>query len=100
MNEKPAIAEIVELLSKKWMIRIIWELRDTPLTFRQLQEACDCVSPTVLNQRLKTLRQTHLVEKQPPEGYSLTPMGRELLEIYGPLKAWAEAWQGARGKKK
>lgn len=95
-TETPAIAEIVELLSKKWVMRIIWELRAAPLTFRELQAACEGLSPTVLNNRLKLLQRAQLVEKNATRGYGLTDMGRELLEVYKPLNRWAINWQANR----
>ena len=55
---------------------MIWELRDARLTFRALQEACDAVSPTVLNQRLRELRESRLVDLADSEGYGLTLLGR------------------------
>jgi DNA-binding HxlR family transcriptional regulator len=95
-NQQPPIAEIVDLLSKKWVMRIIWELRSAPLTFRQLQGACGDLSPTVLNNRLKLLRDAQLTINDTGQGYTLTAMGRELLEVYKPLNQWAIAWQAAR----
>jgi DNA-binding HxlR family transcriptional regulator len=62
-KQTPAIAEIVNLLSKKWVMLIIWELRTKALTFRGLQTACDGLSPTVLNNRLKLLQEDQLVQK-------------------------------------
>ena len=94
MNQKrPAIAEIIELLGKKWVMRIIWELRSGPLPFRELQAACGDISPTTLNSRLKLLKHSLLVENQDSQGYGLSPLGEELLEIYQPLKGWAIKWQ-------
>lgn len=94
---RPALAEIVELLSSKWTMRIIWELRGAPLTFRALQQACGGVSPTVLNRRLKRLGEEGLVVRDPAGGYTLTPLAAELLQIYQPLAAWAQRWQAAKG---
>lgn len=96
-NQRPAIAEIIDLLSKKWVMRIIWELRDETLSFRQLQQACGDVSPTVLNQRLKLLKEGQIVVLENPSGYQLTAMGRELLEVYKPLGEWAQRWQAQLG---
>lgn len=95
MQNKPAIAQIIELLGKKRVMRIIWELRAAPLTFRQLQAACDNISPTLLNARIKELIDNNIVCKQPPKGYTLTAAGFELLEIYQPLKKWAIRWQSS-----
>ncbi len=96
---RPAIAEIVDLLSKKWVMRIIWELRDGAMTFRELQEACESVSPTTLNQRLKLLRTALLVQNEKDQGYHLTDLGYDLLVVYRPLGAWAERWQEQTQKK-
>lgn len=92
----PAIAEIINLLSQKWMMRIIWELRNEPLSFRELQKACGKLSPTVLNNRLKRLREAEIAKKLTENGYTLTPMGQELLEVYKPLNEWAKEWQKIR----
>ena len=89
----PAIAEITDLLSQKWMMRIIWELRAEPMTFRALQKACGKLSPTVLNNRLKQLREVEIAQKHKDNGYTLTDMGQELLEVYKPLNEWAIDWQ-------
>lgn len=95
-KETPAIAEVVELLSKKWVMRIIWELRSEPLTFRELQAACEGLSPTVLNNRLKILQEFQLARKDATRGYGLTDMGNDLLEVYKPLNHWAIGWQANR----
>ena len=92
----PAIAEIIDLLSQKWMMRIIWELRNDPMTFRELQKACSKLSPTVLNNRLKLLRDAEIAQKNKNSGYTLTRMGQELLEVYKPLNEWAIDWQSKR----
>jgi DNA-binding HxlR family transcriptional regulator len=38
------IMALLDLLGRRWALRIIWELRDGPLTFRDLQAACDGMS--------------------------------------------------------
>ncbi len=73
-------------------MRILWELRDGPCTFRALQERCGGVSPTVLNQRIREFRETALVETGNDGGYQLTALGIELGEALAPLKAWADRW--------
>ena len=52
---------LLDLLGKRWTMRILWELRDGPLPFRGLEEAMEGVSPSVLNTRLRELREADLV---------------------------------------
>jgi DNA-binding HxlR family transcriptional regulator len=80
-----------DLLGRRWTLRILWELRNSPLGFRALRHACDDLSPTLLNGRLRELRSASLVENL-DEGYSLTPLGKQLLQALMPLHDWAEAW--------
>lgn len=91
---RPVMA-LVDLLGRRWVLRIVWELRGSPLTFRALQQACGGLSPSVLNQRLGELRESALVEPQADEGYALTALGRELLALVLPLTLWAEKWAKA-----
>jgi DNA-binding HxlR family transcriptional regulator len=91
---KPIMA-LLDLLGQRWVLRIIWELRDDALTFRALQQACDGVSPSVLNARLKTLREAALVDAS-DNGYLLTSLGQELQTEFGPLYRWAEKWATER----
>ena len=82
---------LLDLLGRRWTMRILWELRSAPLSFRALQAACGQMSPSVLNLRLRELGCAALVEST-PEGYALTARGRELLALFGPLNDWAEDW--------
>jgi DNA-binding HxlR family transcriptional regulator len=50
------IMALLDLLGRRWALRILWELRDGPRTFRALRLACDDASPSVLNARLRELR--------------------------------------------
>ncbi len=86
---------LLDLLGRRWALRVIWELRDGPLTSRALRDACDDVSPTVLNERIKELREAGLVGLEAPGGYTLSPLGRELLARSHPLVEWAERWSDA-----
>jgi len=87
------IMALLDLLGRRWVMRIIWELRDTPLTFRELRERCDAMSPTVLNQRLHELRDTGIIDIAEPGGYTLSPAGTSLLESMIPLLRWSDEWQ-------
>ncbi len=91
------IMVLLDLLGRRWTLRILWELRDVSLSFRDLQARCDQMSPSVLNTRLRELREGGVVESDPGAGYLLTKHGRELLEALGPLQDWARAWQRRQG---
>lgn len=87
------IMALLDLLGRRWVLRILWELRDGALTFRALRERCDTMSPTVLNQRLRELREADIVQLEDPYGYALTRSGQQLLEALMPLHRWSEQWQ-------
>ncbi len=89
---KPIMA-LLDLLGRRWVMRIIWELRGTPLTFRELRACCDAMSPTVLNQRLHELRETQIIALADAGGYTLSQTGVDLLAAMMPLLAWSEGWQ-------
>jgi DNA-binding HxlR family transcriptional regulator len=90
------IMALLDLLGRRWSLRILWELREQPLTSRSLRAACDEASPTVLQARLSELREAGLVELIPASGYRLTAMGRELHQTFLPLHRFAERWSKPR----
>ena len=87
------IMVLLDLLGRRWALRILWELRNGALTSRALRAACDEASPTVLNERLKELREADFIELG-DTGYVLTSLGRELSEKCMPLYHFAEKWNG------
>src|ERR1700750_2763687 len=87
---RPVMA-LLDLLGRRWTLRIVWELReDRALTSRALRTACDEASPTVLNARLKELREGGLVDLGEAGGYALTPLGKELAAHVMPLHWFAD----------
>jgi DNA-binding HxlR family transcriptional regulator len=83
---------LLDLLGRRWALRVLWELRgEGPLTFRELQARCGDISSSVLNDRLRELREAAIVGAE-PGGYRLTGEGRTLLEALEPLDAWAKRW--------
>ncbi len=85
---------LLDLLGRRWTLRIVWELRDAPRRFRELQDLIGA-SPTIVNTRLGELREARLVELDEAEGYRLTGLGRELLALMLPLHRWSEKWARA-----
>jgi DNA-binding HxlR family transcriptional regulator len=88
---RPLMAAL-DLLGRRWALRVLWELRDGPLGFRALQAACDGMSSSVLRDRLRELSAAALVQRGGDESYALTALGVELGTALSPLSRWAERW--------
>ena len=87
------IMALLDLLGRRWALRVLWELRTgESLTFRDLQARCAEVSSSVLNDRLRELRDAGVVVSERGRGYSLTSEGARLLEDLAPLDGWARRW--------
>ena len=85
------IMALLDLLGRRWVLRIVWELRKEPKRFRELQDLIGA-SPTIVNGRLAELREAKLVELDADSGYRLTALGKELLRLFLPLHVWSEKW--------
>jgi DNA-binding HxlR family transcriptional regulator len=82
----------LDLLGRRWALRILWELRDGPLASRALLERCEGLSSSVLYDRLRELREAGVIERTPDAAYGLTAHGAELREALAGLDAWSRAW--------
>jgi DNA-binding HxlR family transcriptional regulator len=83
---------LLDLLGRRWALRILWELRDTSApTFRDLQERCGGISSSVLAARLTELTEAGIVHRS-DAGYGLTPDGNELLKAVLVMNDWAAGW--------
>ena len=80
----------LDALGRRGALRLLWELRTGPLTFRALQTACD-TNPGSLNTRLKELRRLCIVDHG-DAGYFLTDHGYSLMAALEPLQIWAHRW--------
>jgi DNA-binding HxlR family transcriptional regulator len=87
---QPVMA-LLDLLGRRWSLRILWELRGGALNFRDLRARCGMLSPTILNTRLAELREAGIVELG-SAGYQLTDEGQELGKILLPFHHWAGRW--------
>lgn len=82
---------LFDLLGRRWALGILWNLGDGPATFRDLQERCGGVSPSILNNRIKELKESDIIERT-LDGYCLTRRGRDLREIIVPIGKWSLVW--------
>src|SRR3954447_8273065 len=83
------INALLDLLGRRWMLRVLWELRGEPLPFRRLREACDAVSTGVRSRRLRELRDEGLVTVDAAGAYALPRDGRALGDHLISLPRWA-----------
>ncbi len=86
------IMALLDLLGRRWALRVLWELREEHLGFRALQERCGGMSSSVLRDRLGELVGARIVETDDAGHYGLSTHGRSLLESLQPLSDWAEGW--------
>ncbi|MFE9388568.1 winged helix-turn-helix transcriptional regulator [Streptomyces sp. NPDC006784] len=87
---RPIMAAL-DLLGRRWTMRIVWELSQGPAGFRELQRRCERMSSSVLSTRLEELAQARLLTLR-DDGYHLTPLGEELVDALRPLGDWSRRW--------
>jgi len=92
---RPLMAAM-DLLGRRWALRILWELRLGPLGARALQSRCNQMSTSVLYERLKELTDAGLVARDQAGAYLLTDLGTALRSALGPLSSWARRWADAQ----
>lgn len=79
----------LDLLGRRWTLRVVWELRREVLSFSQLRERAG-ISPSVLSARLRELTGAGVVERDEARRYRVTGTGRELARLLFELNRWAE----------
>jgi len=82
----------LDLLGRRWALRILWELRDDALGARALRDRCDRMSTSVMYERLAELGEAGLIAKNGQDAYALTALGAELSAALAPLDAWSRRW--------
>jgi DNA-binding HxlR family transcriptional regulator len=95
MAAERAVEGALDLLGRRWAMRLVWELRRSTLSFSELREQTG-ISPSVLSARLGELVEAGVVERDPGRRYRLSGSGRELARILFELNRWAERDQTGR----
>lgn len=86
----------LELLGRRWALRLIWELRRDALAFTAIRERTG-ISPSVLSSRLGELAGAGVVERDPARRYRLTARGRELARLLYEINRWAQSTGAGAG---
>lgn len=88
-KERP-IVKMLDLLGRRWALRLLWELRRDSVSFSELRKRIE-ISPSVLSARLAELSSAGIVERERSRRYRLTGRGRELARMLYEINRWAEA---------
>jgi DNA-binding HxlR family transcriptional regulator len=83
---------LLDLLGRRWALRILWELRVESASFQALRRRCDSMSTSVLSQRLVELRDAQLIVKDQAGSYTLTEAGSRLLGRLDGIDEWTQEW--------
>jgi DNA-binding HxlR family transcriptional regulator len=81
---RPLMAAL-DLLGRRWALRLLWELRDGPLGARELRARSDDMSSSVLYERLRELVDAGLIHQTDARDYELTRIGKDLRQAIDPL---------------
>jgi DNA-binding HxlR family transcriptional regulator len=99
----PTYAQLMDLLSRRWMGLVLRVLMSGPHRFNQIMAAVPGLSDPLLAQRLRELQARNLVTRSvlpaSPVGveYELTEAGRDLERAVRALSDWAAKWWGQEG---
>ena len=89
MAVERAVEGVLDLLGRRWALRLVWELRRSTISFSELRERTG-ISPSVLSARLRELVDSDVLERDVGRRYRLSGRGRELARILYELNRWAE----------
>ena len=95
MAGERAVESVLDLLGRRWALRLVWELRRSTLSFSELRDRTG-ISPSVLSARLGELVDAGVAERDGARRYRLSGRGRELARILYELNRWAEQHQTGR----
>jgi DNA-binding HxlR family transcriptional regulator len=85
------IMALLDLLGRRWTLRVLWELREGPVKFRDLAQRADAMSQSVLSRRLNELETACFVTSD-KDGWRLSDDGAALLQLLSPLSRFATHW--------
>ena len=83
---------VVDVLSRRGVLPAIRVLAGGPASFRTLEHRVAVVAGSVLQQRMRDLRELGVVEVSEAGEYRLSAEGRRLLGVLDRLDAWSQEW--------
>jgi len=96
-NDRCPTRMVLDRIADKWTVLIIGQLAGGVRRFGELRREIKGVSPRVLTQKLRELERDGLIHRRiyatvPPRvDYSLTPLGKTLIDVLDSIRVWAES---------
>jgi DNA-binding HxlR family transcriptional regulator len=96
LDEQCPSRAVLDRIADKWTSLVIYTLSDGTIRYGELERRIGGISQKMLTQTLRSLEDDGLVERKvypvvPPHvEYSLTPLGRTLIEPLTAVCRWAE----------
>jgi DNA-binding HxlR family transcriptional regulator len=87
---------VLDRLADKWTVLVVGQLARGTLRFGEIRREIAGISPKVLTQTLRMLERDGLLARRiyasvPPKvEYTLTPLGRTLIQLVEGIRDWAE----------
>jgi DNA-binding HxlR family transcriptional regulator len=72
------VAKALDVVGDRWTLLVVRDLLLGPLRFAELRAELAGIPSNLLSERLRRLEEAGLVRRLEPEGYELTPEGKEL----------------------
>ena len=95
------VAAFQKMISGKYKLRIVWDLKDGPLRYGEIRTGLlrgaigsSEIAPRVLSRELKALTETGLIDRKdygvvPPKvEYRLTRKGRSFVPVIAAIRDW------------
>jgi DNA-binding HxlR family transcriptional regulator len=92
MADTRPVEAALDLLGRRWALRLVWELRRSTLSFSELRRRTG-ISPSVLSSRVGELTSAGVLEQDVGGRYRLSGRGRELARVLYEVNRWAEQHQ-------
>jgi DNA-binding HxlR family transcriptional regulator len=94
------VAKGAEIFNERWTPLIIREMMCGSKRFNELKRGNPMMSPSLLSQRLKFLKEAGVIERKTRKGesaeYFLTQSGKDLGEVVARLGLWGLKWARSR----
>ncbi len=87
------IMRLLDLLGRRWALRLCYELREGPVAFSELEVRCERISPSVLSSRLRELTEAKILDVDDDGAYVMTREGRAIGKVLAELDRRAKSWE-------